>query len=379
MSGYRRPSIYDRLQKRTAARQDKAPPAPRHFDTQSMAVAHAWLLGGFGDTDELAPGMPAPAGCDYTFDERVRNAADEFMGVYRIGTGRTAELAPGARARQLLEYALPGLLAQGDRQAWGEGQIVLQHPAGTDPQAWLDTVLALWPVHRQPRHGMRVTRLTFDQWLRETLAASEGTIECYQFIAVTPLGLRPIRTGHPNGEALASLWLRRPTKEHAPGTNTPHTAHCRLSLPGRHEHPPRHLTRRDDPALLERAVATALPQDDARQAIGALVWAGVTGGNRLDQLTALLQRDFPHLHWDTDVWSLQGLCGSMDTDTTPYQLAVALRLAEQRARDTLVLDCRGDDTTVAMHLAGAETATNPPPERGGGSLPPSTRTTGAPS
>lgn len=352
MHSYSGPSIYDMLQL-PEFRQDKKPeaPAPKStaFNTDFLIVEDAWLLCGSGDLATIMAADTPPHVCDFVHDRRIRDKHGNYLGISRVETGGDAALRARVRACQLLEWSFDALLISSQDSQWQESRVILQVPPEIADDEWLDDVLMLWPVDKQPTHGIELTSLPFDEWMAEELARESGKTECLQFISVQPLCVPQAAAGTTPGEAVACMWLKRAPVDGVAPMDSTETANpvLKLMLPSRASHEPRQKTPRGSTHLLEAAIDTLKVDAEAVQAV---VWDGHRHGFRLDPLIGVLQQRFAHLFLDTDLWSVQGIGGSVPHASAAVQVVLATQLARQRQGDILLLDSHDEERTLAMRL-----------------------------
>lgn len=343
-----RPSIYDLLSERYPAKPSPSREAPEvlRFHTGCLVVEEAWLRCGSGDIHAIMAADTPPFFCDFGHDRRIRDRQGNYLGISRMEGGGEAALDPRVRACQLLELTLKDLLASPQDPHWQASRVILQALPEVADEDWLDDVLRLWPVDRQPAHGMAVTSLPFDEWLAEELACETGRTEWLQFIAVAPLCVSPASLAMtPPGEAVACLWLRRARADAAPAETAKAT--LKLMPPVWTSHEPRHEVPRGSAHLIESSM-DALGADT--EEVQAVVWDGDRRGFRFDHLIRALQQRLPHLFLDTDLWSVQGAGGSVPHASAAFQVVLATHLARQRQGDILLLDSRDEGRTLAMWL-----------------------------
>ncbi|QEM82544.1 hypothetical protein [Halomonas binhaiensis] len=348
------PSIYDLLQlpEYQIRKLDTAVTPSFRFDTSFLLVERAWLICGSGESHTLMAETP-PTQCDYTYDNRLRCQDGHYLPISRIQTDGHSKLEPLPRVQQLLEQHLQVLLPDDEELLHVERRIVLQAPPSVEPQALLDSLLASWPLDKQPKTGLEVTALAFDEWLASALEQQEAKTDSLQFIAIEPLCIeeRGQRDG-PHGEMLVSLWLRRAPEVKGPDAPS---ANLKLYPPQYVSHAPRSGFSRRQPSPLDEMMAH-LKEGMPLERMAGVVWDGDSSGSRSDHFIDAVQTHLAHLYFDTDVWSVRTLAGALQSVGPAAQAVMAYQLAQQRENDILILNTQDETQTWAIHAQYAQSA-----------------------
>lgn len=348
------PSIYDLLQQpeyQVHKPESAATPSFR-FDTGFLFVEKAWLVCGSGESHTLMAETP-PTQCDYNYDDRLRCQNGHYLPISRIQTDGHSELEPLPRVQQLLEQHLDVLLPDDENLQHVERRIVLQVPASVEPQALLDSLLVCWPLDKQPKTGIEVTALAFDEWLASALEQQEAKTDSLQFIAIEPLCIEERgQLDGPQGEMLVSLWLRRAPEAKESGAPP---ADLKLFPPQYVSHAPRSNFSRRQPSPLDEMMAH-LKEGMSLERMAGLVWDGDGRGPRTDHFIDAVQTYFAHLYFDTDVWSVRTMAGALQSVGPAAQVVMACQRAQQQKNDILVLNTQGETQTWAIHAQYAQSA-----------------------
>lgn len=364
-------SLWDVIGERREQEQRLAPPArpPADYDLTRIKIDNAWLWLPNLEPAQAASGTWLGAiSADFEHDPRLVSPLGHRYNLRRVRLPQhSPEIHTLPRALELFE----GMLAQwADFAAsvdWENTTVVLFAPTDVNPSAWLDKVLAIWPLDYLPGEGFDSPSLAFDEWLptalqNHTQASGLLCISVDTWATKDRAGTVAANDAMA-GESISVLNLQR--VDHA---NPVEENGWQIYPAMSRAHSPRGLQPRQRSEDLQQLTEALCEQVGVKvHDIQALIIDGLLHDKRLEQLAHYVTAQLPHISMQDDVAGQASLAGERGKSASQMtSLALAFHAAEAKERSVLVIDRYAATLTQAWLLSTGKT--KPPTDDESGEL-----------
>ncbi|MFA0996842.1 MULTISPECIES: hypothetical protein [Pseudomonas syringae group] len=352
-------SLWDVIGERREQEQRLAAPArpPADYDLTRMKIANAWLwLPNLEPAQADSGTWLGIASNEFEHDARLLSHNSHRYNLRRIRLSQhNPEIDTLPRALQLFQ----GMLAQWAGFAasvdWENTKVVLFAPTDISESAWLDKVLAIWPLDYRPGGSFDNPSLAFDEWLPFELQNYEeaSSLLCISIDTWATID-RAGTLAHDNmvGESIAVLHLQR--VDHAnPDDESSWTIYPAITR----EHSPRALQPRKSSDDLQQLAETLCEQMGIKPGdIQALIIDGHLHDRRLEQLSDYVSTQLPHLVPSEHVAGQALLAGERGKSAGQMtSLALAFHAAKAQDGSVLIFDRHSPTQTQAWLLSTGKT------------------------